>query len=115
MIFVRFEIRSDHDAVTEFSARQCVLRLLTVSDSGKFDENFAASGDLDSRNRSWDFHGSYGSELAAFLPDVLQDLFVLLLVPELFGGDHIEEAQHLGGSPGTGDAAHARNLEKRHV
>lgn len=58
-----------------------------------------AAGHLHAVHGPRDLDGAHAAVLAALLADVLQDLLVVVVVHQLLGHHHVEEAQHLGGQP----------------
>lgn len=47
MIFVRIEVGSDHDTITEFSPGQCLLSVLAIHNRIELDKYFTTTGHID--------------------------------------------------------------------
>lgn len=69
----------------------------------RYRAHLSAAGDLHAVDGSGDLDGADAAVLAALLTDVLQDLFVVLVVHQFLRHHHVEEAEHLCG--------HARVLQ----
>ena len=68
------------------------------------------SRNIYTRQRSGYLEGSDLPILGALLPDVLQNILVLLLVPQLLLRHHVQETEDLRGQPRPGHALHAGDL-----
>ena len=101
VVLIRLEVRGDDHSVRELPAGEGLLRLLAAGNVGKLDKDLAAARNLDSRKRTGDLDGAHPAELAALLEHVLEDVLILLLVDQLLGLHHVEEAQHLRLLPGS--------------
>ena len=110
MILLRIEITRHNHAIGELSARESVLGLLALDGAAELDEDLAAAGDLDTWHRAGDLQAANLPVLAALLPDVLQDVLVLLLVGQLLRHHHVQQAQHLRGLAGS-CCGYARDLK----
>ena len=80
MVFVRIEIACDNNSIGEFSASESVLCLLALHAASKLDEDLAAARNLDAGHRTRDLDTADLAKPAALLPDVLENVFLLLLV-----------------------------------
>ena len=67
-----------------------MLGLLALDRRAELDEDLAAAGDLHPRDGAGDLEAAHLAILAALLPDVLQDVLVLLLIGQL----ECQKAQH---------------------
>lgn len=71
-----------------------------------------AAGHLHAVHGPGDLDGAHAAVLAALLADVLQDLLVVLVVHQLLGHHHVEEAQHLGGHSRVLQPLQPRDLQR---
>lgn len=71
-----------------------------------------AAGHLHAVHGPRDLHGAHAAVLAALLADVLQDLLVVVVVHQLLGHHHVEEAQHLGGQSRVLQPLQPRDLQR---
>jgi len=99
MIFLGVEVGSDDNSVAELAAGEGLLRPLAICHRVELHKHLSTAGHLDALNGPWYFYTAHAAILITLLPDVLEDIFVFILVPQLLWGDHVEEAQHLGGGP----------------
>ena len=74
------------------------------------DTNLADAGHVHAGQRAGDLEAADLAVLGALLADVLEDVLVLLLVPQLILRHHVEETEDLGGEAGAGHALHAGDL-----
>lgn len=70
-----------------------------------------AAGDFHTFDGPGDLDGADTAVLAALLFDVLKDLLVVLIVHQLLGHHHVEEAQHLRGHAGVLQPLESRDLQ----
>ena len=109
MVFVWVVITGHYDTIGKLSACKRMLRPLALHATAKLDKHLAEAGHLDARHRPRNLNAAHLAEPAALLTNVLKNVLVLLVVGELLGNDHVEEAENLGGLAGAGDS-HARHL-----
>lgn len=50
-----------------------------------------------SMDRSGDLNGAHAAIFTALLPDILQDLFIVIIIKQLLRQYHVKEAQHCSG------------------
>ena len=69
------------------------------------DTNLADAGHVHAGQRAGDLEAADLAVLGALLADVLEDVLVLLLVPQLLLRHHVQQTQNLRRQPGTRHAA----------
>ena len=75
--------------------------------------NLADAGHVHAGQRTGDLEAADLAVLGALLADVLEDVLVLLLVPQLLLRHHVQQTQNLRRQPGTRHAAlQTRSLHK---
>jgi len=90
MILVWVEVAGDDDPVAELPPRERVLSLLTLAGRAKLYKDLPTPGNLHPGHRPRDLDGADLSVLGALLADVLQNVFILLLVSEFLRQDHVQ-------------------------
>ena len=83
---------------------QSLLLFLKSTPDG-MDTNLADAGHVHAGQRAGDLEAADLAVLGALLADVLEDVLVLLLVPQLLLRHHVQQTQNLRRQPGTRHAA----------
>jgi len=112
VILLQIEITGHHHPAGEFTAGESVLGLLALDGGAELYEDLAAAGDLHPGHGAGNLQAAHLPVLPALLPDVLQDVLVLLLVSQLLRNHHVQQAEHLRGRSGasSGNSRHLKVL-----
>jgi len=110
MILVRIVVARYHHPAGEFTAGESVLGLLALDGGAELYEDLAAAGYLHPGHGAGNLQAAHLPVLPALLPDVLQDVLVLLLVSQLLRHHHVQQAEHLRGLARS-RCRNARDLE----
>lgn len=105
------------DATAELAARERLQGLLAVLDALELDEDLAAALlRLRLSQGARDLEAAHLAVLGALQLDVRANVLVLLVVQQLLGQHHVEQAEHLGGCAAVKEGGvQSRHLEDRQL